>query len=72
MVLKRHGLMGTNKEVIEPMEDWELFKKCWDFKYPFDFSVKCKVCGNETKNWETDVQKKIFANCSQCKRPCKF
>ncbi|GAB6886599.1 hypothetical protein JCM13304A_00970 [Desulfothermus okinawensis JCM 13304] len=60
MVLKRHGLMGTNKEVIEPMEDWELFKKCWDFKYPFDFSVKCKVCGNETKNWETDVQKKFL------------
>ena len=44
----------------EPIEDWELFKKCWDFKYPYDFSVKCEICGNETQNWEQDEEKKFL------------
>ena len=61
-VLKKINLetKSLHKEIKEPLEDWEMFKRCWDFKYPYDFSVKCKICGNETKNWEKDPQRKFF------------
>ncbi len=47
-------------DLKEPLEDWELFKKNWDFKYPYDFSVKCDICGNHTDNWEEDKEKKFY------------
>ena len=59
-VLIKHGFIKEEPHIIEPLEDWELFKKCWDFKYPYDFSVKCKICGNFTENWEKDIDKKFF------------
>lgn len=59
-ILQKHGLIRQEPQIVEPLEDWELFKKCWDFKYPYDFSVECKNCGNYTENWEIDVPKKFF------------
>ena len=55
------GMEGDKEEELkEPLEDWELFKKCWDFNYPYDFSVRCDICGNETSNWEEDKEKKFI------------
>lgn len=47
-------------DIKEPIEDWELFKKNWDFKYPYDFSVKCDICGNSSDNWELDQEKRFY------------
>ena len=38
----------------EPIEDWQMFKDYWDFKYPFNAKVSCKACGAESENWEED------------------
>ncbi len=29
----------------EPMDDWQMFKDYWDFKYPFCADVHCDCCG---------------------------
>ncbi len=66
------------KEFKEPLEDWEMFKRCWDFNYPYDFSVRCDICGNKTSNWEEDKEKKFILTaasvsglvsfrCAKCK-----
>ena len=62
---KFKDLLGTessekDKEIKEPLKDWEFFKKSWDFKYPYDFSIECKNCGQITKNWEQDKEKKFL------------
>ncbi len=59
-ILRQKGVIKESEDVIEPLDDWELFKKCWDFKYPYDFSVKCSTCGNFTENWEEDKSKKFL------------
>ncbi len=51
---------GKPEDFKEPLEDWEVFKKCWDFNYPYDFSVRCDICGNKTSNWEKDREKKFL------------
>ncbi len=48
------------KPVAEPLQDWEVLKKYWDFKYPVDTDVHCSLCGNETENWQEDDPRKFL------------
>ncbi|HMB31488.1 MAG TPA: hypothetical protein VKN82_06670 [Desulfohalobiaceae bacterium] len=48
------------KDIKEPLADWDLLKKYWDFKYPVDMDVYCEYCGNQTKNWEQDNPRKFL------------
>ena len=41
-------------EFQEPLEDWESFLQYWDFKYPVEASVHCKICGISTQHWQED------------------
>ena len=41
-------------ELQEPLEDWESFLQYWDFKYPVEASVCCKICGASTEHWLED------------------
>lgn len=41
----------------EPMEDWQMFKDYWDFKYPFNAEVECQCCGAKVDDWEHDPEK---------------
>jgi hypothetical protein len=43
----------------EPVQDWELLKAHWDFKYPVDMDVHCSVCGSQTENWQEDEPRKF-------------
>ncbi len=49
-----------SKDVQEPLADWDLLKKYWDFKYPVDMDVYCEYCGNQTQNWEQDKPRKFY------------
>ncbi|MFP4070734.1 MAG: hypothetical protein ACLFTB_01680 [Desulfovibrionales bacterium] len=42
------------EEFVEPLQDWEMLKEHWDFKYPVDMDVHCDFCGNDTENWQED------------------
>ena len=44
----------------EPLEDWELLKSHWDFKYPVDMDVHCSECGSQTENWQEDDPRKFM------------
>lgn len=50
-------------EKPEPLEDWEEFKRYWDFKYPYNAAVECANCGAKTEDWTTDPDKP-FRFCS--------
>lgn len=56
----------------EPREDWLLFKDYWDFKYPFNAEVECKVCGNKTSDWENDPQKPFHLKSASLSGLCVF
>jgi len=47
------------KDVKEPLEDWELLKKHWDFKYELTSYVYCENCGNTSYDWESDDPRKF-------------
>lgn len=66
------------RAVIEPLQDWELLKLNWDFKYPFTAEAQCSCCGAATENWEADVPRKftleacnlgglVRLRCNSCK-----
>ncbi|CCO23011.1 hypothetical protein [Maridesulfovibrio hydrothermalis] len=67
----------TPQERPEPIGAWETLKEYWDFEYPIDTDVHCKICGTSTQNWEEDTPRKfrlVSANlgglvsfkCCQC------
>ncbi len=47
-------------EKEEPIEDWNILKKNWDFNYPVNMEVRCEICGNYTKNWQEDEPRKFI------------
>ncbi len=49
-----------DQPVQEPLQDWEVLKKYWDFKYPVDMDVHCSLCGSETENWQEDSPRKFL------------
>ena len=49
-----------DKPVQEPLQDWEVLKKYWDFKYPVDMDVHCSLCGSQTENWQEDSPRKFL------------
>ena len=46
-------------EKPEPLDDWQLLKDYWDFKYPLNTEVVCENCGSASENWETDNPRKF-------------
>ncbi len=46
--------------VKEPLADLELLKQHWDFQYPVDTDVQCKICGAETPDWAADDPRKFL------------
>ena len=61
-VLRRaleQGDESPREEAGEPLRDWELLKKHWDFAYPVDMDVACGECGNATLNWSQDSPRKF-------------
>lgn len=53
----QESLAKPQKEQAEPLEEWELLKSYWDFKYPVTCQISCSICGVSTENWETDEPK---------------
>lgn len=52
---------GEEKQSIqEPLQDWELLLKHWDFKYPVSKEVYCEICGNQTQDWQQDSPRKFL------------
>lgn len=43
----------------EPMEDWNMLKDYWDFRYDYEAKVQCDNCGNATDDWEKDDPRKF-------------
>lgn len=46
-------------EIKEPIDEWNLLKQHWDFKYELSREVYCENCGNHTYNWEDDQPRKF-------------
>ena len=46
-------------EAPEPLDDWEEFKQCWDFRYPFSANVECRHCGAYCEDWEHDPARRF-------------
>ena len=44
----------------EPMDDWDMLEKFWDFRYPLSRAVVCDLCGNETENWTEDEPREFY------------
>ncbi len=44
----------------EPLSDWDLLCKYWDFSYPVETSVRCDLCGNSTQDWREDDPRKFL------------
>lgn len=44
----------VEKEMPEPVADWETLKEYWDYPYPVDYDVACENCGNTTEDWSAD------------------
>lgn len=44
----------------EPMEDWNMLKTYWDFRYPVSAEVVCDVCGAQSTDWENDAPRKFL------------
>lgn len=49
----------------EPLEEWEDFKKYWDFKYPYEATVKCGNCGAASEDWANDPFKPFRLKSAQ-------
>ncbi len=49
----------------EPLEDWESFLQYWDFKYPVEASVSCKICGASTEDWQEDPKHPFVLKSAQ-------
>ncbi len=56
----------------EPLDDWNLFKDYWDFKYPFTAEVECKICGASTPDWEHDPEKPFHLKSASVSGLCVF
>ncbi len=49
----------------EPLEDWEMFKQYWDFRYPYNAEVECRHCGAQTNDWTLDPLKPFRLKSAQ-------
>jgi hypothetical protein len=58
--LQAEGETEKEKPFQEPIQDWEMLKKHWDFKYPIDTDIHCELCGNATVDWQADEPRKFL------------
>lgn len=49
----------------EPLQEWEDFKKYWDFKYPYSAEVECGHCGAKSEDWLHDPAKPFRLKSAQ-------
>ncbi|MFV0348818.1 MAG: hypothetical protein ACK5JO_09545 [Halodesulfovibrio sp.] len=59
-------------EKPEPLDDWQQFKDYWDFKYPFNAEVECKICGSKSADWEHDPAKPFHLKSASLSGLCVF
>lgn len=57
-VLRR--LFPAEPVIAEPMADYDLLEKYWDFRYEMPTDVSCEVCGASTANWREDEPRKFM------------
>lgn len=48
------------KEISEPISEWETLQQYWDYPYPVDTDVACENCGNSTDDWSADSPRKFY------------
>ncbi|BDV00206.1 hypothetical protein TDMWS_02910 [Thermodesulfomicrobium sp. WS] len=53
-------LCPQERVIPEPLADYELLQKNWDFRYPFCEAVECATCGAATENWRRDEPRKFM------------
>ena len=56
-VVERH--CPLERVIPEPMTDFALLEKYWDFRYELPFDVSCETCGAATANWQEDEPRKF-------------
>ncbi len=58
--LQQQGSQDEGQSLQEPLQDWEMLIKHWDFKYPVRTEVYCQACGNQTQDWQQDAPRKFL------------
>lgn len=53
-------LFPSESILIEPLADFELLKKFWDFRYDLPMDVHCESCGVSSSNWLEDEPRKFI------------
>lgn len=56
-------LCPSERVVAEPMADYALLEKYWDFRYELPTDVTCEACGASSPNWQDDEPRK-FTLCA--------
>lgn len=64
VVLQHFSAPAAEPETVEPLDDWRVLVKNWDFRYPVDLDVACPLCGNESADWEQDSPRKFALNAA--------
>ncbi|MBO4300935.1 MAG: hypothetical protein J5861_04955 [Desulfovibrio sp.] len=53
-LLKEQPSSPTLVQSSGPLQSFEEFMQCWDFRYAYDPAVHCPHCGVETSDWRND------------------
>ena len=53
-------LYPSEQAVVEPMADYDLLLKYWDFRYDLPTDVTCETCGASTADWQADDPRKFI------------
>lgn len=52
-------LYPERRALKEPMADYDLLVKYWDFRYDLPTDVACETCGVSTEDWQADDPRKF-------------
>ena len=58
-IIETQYLQKEEQQSVEPIADWEILCKHWDFQYPIDKSIRCNLCNNATTDWQSDKPRKF-------------
>lgn len=53
-------LYPSEQQWVEPMADYDLLVKYWDFRYDLPTDVHCETCGASTEDWTADQPRKFI------------
>lgn len=54
-----HRLFPKEEPLPEPLADYALLEKYWDFRYDLGTQVSCEVCNATTPDWREDDPRKF-------------